>query len=406
MPNNQPDNVEPSVPNAVAPAPAPAPWKILLVEDNETTRRQIEEYFKDSELSGRHLRIHPINEWDLAFGIIRDHKADMVILDIYRGDAAQGGERVGERVLEEIRRSGFVPVIIHTNLAEGLEGLRNEFVRLVPKTEGLPRLREEMEALCRTLVPQMHRAILNHLDRALCQYMWGFVTKEWTGLQEIANRPEFLRLLLHRLAISFAREGVDQAVAEAFPGHASLPLDPDKVHPAEFYIKPPMARDPALGDIRVRGTGDAKEHLVVLWPTCDMVSTGGRTPKVERILCARASLLATFNEAREFAAGQSNTKRKALGNFLKNNRDTDFADRFHFLPGFLDIPDLVVDFQALEIQPFHQLSGLPCLGVLASPFAEHMSSRFDRYRGRVGTPDLDYEFVINRMIEPAPPAGH
>ena len=368
-----------------------------MVEDDPNARRQIKEYFQNRSIAKRSLRFQEVGEWADAFGLVREKKADLVILDIYRGQATAGGERIGERVLEEIRKFGFVSVIIHTNLPEGLEELQNEFVRLVPKEQGLAVLQQAVEAIFETLVPQMHRAVINHMDRALCQYMWSFVAAQWPELKQIANRPEFLRVLLQRLAISFIREGVDFAVAEVFGAEAFARLDPNKVHPAEFYVKPPMGSDPVLGDIRLRVGESGNQYLVILWPTCDMVSTGGRKPKTDRVLCAHANLLNQSDEAKLFAENQSITSRGKLVALMTNNRKIGSADRFHFLPGLLDIPDLVVDFQALEPFSLETVSKLPSLGILASPYAEQLSSRFDHYRGRVGTPDLDCDLVIDRM---------
>ena len=136
----------------------------------------------------------------------------------------------------------------------------------------------------------------------------------------------------------------------------------------------------------------------MLWPTCDMVSTGGRTPKTDTVLCARATRLDDFPKAREFADTQSKTRYGRLIALMTNNRDKNFgsAERYHFLPGFLDIPSLVVDFQALEPLSLATVKAFGSLGVLASPFAEHLSSRFDRYRGRIGTPDLDCDCLVKQ----------
>jgi hypothetical protein len=371
-------------------------WKVLLVEDDETTVRQIGEFFAGHEFDGKRLDFTPITDWDRAIGLIKERKADLVILDIYRGKAAAGAERIGEVVLQDLQRSGFVPVVIHTNLPEGLEGLRSEFVRLVPKTDGLPKLSEEIGSLFTKRIPQLNRAILNHVDRALCEYMWGFVARKWAGLKEIADRPEFVRLLLHRLAFSFARVGVEQAVSEAFQGYKGTPLSPETVHPAEFYIMPPMGSDPYLGDVRIRKTGDRTEFLVVIWPSCDFVSTGGRTPKTDIVLCARAAPLADCIEAREYAAEPSETKRKKLRSLMANNLNSSLgsAASTHYLPGFLNVPDLIVEFRKLEVPALDDLKKMTCLGTLASPYAEEMSFRFDCYRGRLGVPDLDLDQII------------
>lgn len=407
MATDQPTNPAPSA--AQPAAEAKPPWSVLLIEDNPDTVRQIQEYFEKREVAGRRLVFTPITHWDDAFGLIRERKADLAILDIYRGEAAKGRERIGERVLKDFQDSGFVPVIIHTNLPEGLEGLVNEFVRLTPKTDGLPRLAAEIGALFATRIPQMNRVILNHLDRALCDYMWGFVTKEWPRLKEIADRPEFLRVLLSRLAYSFTRTGVEQALVEAFENYKALSLDPEKVHPAEFYIMPPLSQDPALGDVRTRKVGEKTDYLVVLWPTCDMVSSAGRKPKVGRVLCARATPLASFPEAMDYANSATSENRKQLIKLVTNNRDRNrgSAESIHFLPGFLNIPDLVVEFRELEVLALDDVKKLQCLGVVASPYAEQLSYRFDSYRGRVGVPELDLDHVVSQMRSAAakkPPA--
>ncbi len=387
-------------PGAAQPAVEPKPrWSALLIEDNPETVRQIQEYFQNRDFAGRQMAISPITNWDDAFGLIRARKADLAILDIYRGEAAKGGERVGERVLDDFQNSGFVPVVIHTNLPEGLEDRRSEFVRLVAKTDGLGRLGAEIDALFATRIPQINRAILNHLDRALCDYMWNFVTKQWAQLKDIADRPEFLRVLLSRLAYSFQRTDVERALAEAFDSYRPLSLDPEKVHPAEFYVMPPLSQDPVLGDLRKRKAGANLEYLVVLWPTCDMVSSGGRKPKIDRVLCAHTKLLAALPESQEHAANPSGRTRDQLLKLMTNNRDRRFgsAESVQFLPGFLSVPDLLVEFRELEVLSLDDVKKLECLAQLASPYAEQLSFRFDSYRGRVGVPDLDFDVVISKL---------
>jgi hypothetical protein len=89
-------------------------------------------------------------------------------------------------------------------------------------------------------------------------------------------------------------------------------------------------------------------------------------------------------------------KQKKVERLVKNTRD-ESPDRYHFLPGVWDIPDLVVDFQALEHVTLAEVRALACLGTLASPFAEALGSRFQRYIGRIGTPDLDVPAVVAQI---------
>ncbi|HEU4415041.1 MAG TPA: hypothetical protein VFT65_09690, partial [Candidatus Angelobacter sp.] len=196
--------------------------------------------------------------------------------------------------------------------------------------------------------------------------------------------------------ISFSMSGVDAVVGEVFPDMVGQAVADDTIHPAEFYVKPPIGNDPVLGDLRANNTGGAVQYWVVLWPTCDMVSVAGRVPKTDKVLCARCTPLSTLKEYTDYAANQSGGMKKRLISLMKNTRDTT-PERFHFLPGLCDIPDLVVDFQDLAFPLLKDVRAWTSLGSLRSPQAEAMSARFERYRNRIGTPDLDNEFLLARL---------
>ena len=375
-------------------------WNVLLVEDDDTVRRQVLEYLSEESFASRRLNIIEISDLDKALNLIHERKADLVILDIYRGTARKGGEQTGIRILESIKKSGFVPVVLYTALPEGLEEQRSSFVRLVGKDAGgLERLKAEITELFHIRVPQVHRAIVNHLDRALSSYMWQFVQVNWTEFSSIVNKPEFLRLIIQRLAMTFAREGISKMTEEVYGTlSAREATDVDNVHPAEYYIKPPLGKDPLLGDIRLRQSAEKIEYLVVLWPSCDMVSTGGRTPKTLHVLCTRSLLAKDAPEVVDWVSAPNKSKQKKLERLVKNTRD-ESPDRYHFLPGVWDIPDLVVDFQILEHIALDEVKGYTCLGTLASPFAEALGARFQRYIGRIGTPDLEVNCVLTQIRE-------
>lgn len=373
-------------------------WNVLLVEDEETIRRQILDYFSDEFFGSRRLKISEIDDLSKALNLIRERKADLIILDVYRGKALLGGEQTGIRVLDSIKRSGFVPVVLYTALPEGLDAHRSTFVRLVGKEAGgLEKLKEEIADLFRLRIPQVHRAIVNHVDQTMCGYMWGFIQGHWADFEPLVDKPEFLRLIVQRLAMTFTREGIDRMTTEVYGTPAvAKPAGDDIVHAAEYYIKPPIGTDPALGDIRVRQNGGNSEYFVVLWPTCDMISTGSRMPKTDYVLCAQAFLAKEATEVAEWIASPSDTKRKKVERLVKNTRG-ESPDRYHFLPGVWDIPDLVVDFQKLEHIILGNVKALSCLATLASPFAELLGSRFQKYISRIGTPDLDVDAVVAQI---------
>jgi hypothetical protein len=296
--------------------------------------------------------------------------------------------------------TGFTSVILYTALPEGLEGHNNIFVRLVGKEAGsLPKLKAEIDDLFRLHIPQLNRALITHLDRALCSYMWKFVQVNWKEFAPIIQKPEFVRLLVQRLAMTLSREGIESMTCEIFGGEPPATDIGEKVHPAEFYIKPTIGTDLSLGDIWCRQSETSPEYGLILWPSCDLVGTGGRSPKIDKILSVKADLLESAREMIEWNESQTQKKEDLLIDLMKNTRNTNygFPDRYHYLPGVWDIPDLVVDFQKLELIPLTEICSYKRLATLASPFAESLYSRFLRYLGRLGTPDLNIDAVIEQM---------
>lgn len=360
-----------------------------MVEDNATMREQVHEYLNGQEIAGRALEVEDVSDIDAMMSIIQARKADLIVLDVYRGEAIAQGERIGIKVLNGIKKSGFVSVVLYTALPEGLEEHQGPFVRLVGKEHGgLKKLMEEIKLIFQTKMPQIHRATIDHLDQSLGLFMWGFVAPRWSDLKSIADKPEFFRLILQRLASAMSREGVSKAVESVYDN--VIPDTLDKIHVTEFYVMPPMSTDPMLGDIRMRSTGGKDEFLVVLWPSCDMVTSGNRTAKTEAVLCAKADMFDVDEEVVAWVRDGSTTKAKAVEKLIRNRRD----DRLHFLPGVWEIPNLIVDFQKLEYVQLADVRALKCLGTMASPFAEEIASRFQRYTGRIGTPDLDPSAIM------------
>jgi CheY-like chemotaxis protein len=368
-----------------------ATWNVLLVEDEETVRRQVKEFFDGQHFAGRRMQISEFNKLDDAINVISERKADLIILDVYSGPAQAGGEMIGLKILERIKESGFVPVILYTALPGGLENEIGLFVRLVGKdVGGLGKLKSEIEDLFLKRIPQVHRAIVNHLDQTLRSYMWQFVEEHWEEFSSFLDKPEFLRLIIQRLARSFTRDGIGRMSEEVYGAPPAEDASGDTVHPAEYYIKPPIGSDPKFGDLRVREVEGEKQYLVVLWPSCDMVDDPPkRTPKTRKVLCARAIPTQDCPIVADWLAAPSNTKRDPVEKLVKNT-----CDRFHFLPGVWDIPHTIVDFQVLEHVPLEDVKNYVCLGTIDSPFAESLGARFQRYVNRIGTPDLELSDIM------------
>lgn len=375
-------------------------WNIIVVEDEETIRNQVKEFLEGEEVAGGTISVSAYADFASAQNLLAEHKADLVVLDMFLG-APAASHADGMRVLDQVKASGFVPFVVYTAKPEAVVDVVSPFVRLVGKGDGgLDRLRAEIDEMFRLRIPQIHRGIADHLDRALADYMWNFVVPHWAELGPLADKPEFVRLLLQRLAASLTHSGLEVLTREIFgTGTLAELAGPDRIHPAEMYIKPAVSRDPLLGDLRVRHLGEQDEHVVVLWPSCDMVSMrDGKlaTPKTTHALCARAVNVREMPEFQAWKTSPSNNARERVQKRLG-------SERAYFLPAAWDIPDLLVDFHALEHIPLAQLQAMEVVATLASPYAEALGTKFLRHLGRLGTPDLDMGIVEGRLF--APPAG-
>jgi CheY-like chemotaxis protein len=370
-------------------------WNIVLVEDDATIRGQVKDFLDGESIAGGVISISDYSDFASAQGLLSEHKADVIVLDLFLGaPAAEHAD--GLKVLEVVKAAAFVPFVIYTAKPDAVADLVSPFVRVVGKSDGgLDRLWSEINGFFELRIPQIHRGIADHMDRSLAEYMWQFVVPNWDELGPLADKPEFVRLLLQRLAASLTRSGLKDLTTDVFGADAAVELAaPDKIHPTEMYIKPAVGSDPLLGDIRVRQSGSTHDYLVVLWPSCDMVSTRDGQPvppKTDHVLCARAIKLRDTDEYRAWGSSRSNNARKDVLKRLD-------SPRAYFLPAAWDVPDLLVDFHALEHIPLVTLRSMQCVANVASPYAEALGTKFLRHLGRIGTPDIDMTIVEGHLF--------
>jgi hypothetical protein len=188
-----------------------------------------------------------------------------------------------------------------------------------------------------------------------------------------------------------------------------MTLNQKKIHPVEMYIYPPASANYYAGDIfkDISIGGDKNfEYGILLTPSCDL-----EQGKVQQVLIAECKYLherpeyadtekywAESKKARDEKTGSQpkETPVKILKQLINNNYQ-DQKDRYKFLPGTFFLPDLLIDFQSLTQTTLDKLSGLNRIASLDSPFAESCLANFARYYGRIGTPDLDTDFILNRL---------
>lgn len=377
------------------------PWRLLLVEDDGDIARQVKEYLGSEKVDGRELAVEHVQDFDTAFQELRGRRYDLLVVDIFRGEPSVEAEQPGRDVIDRVRATRFAPIVIYTALPRPVQDLAAPLIRVIPKTgDGLQGLKAAIEELIHSGIPEVNRLIVRHIDGIQRDFMWDFVSPRWEELRDHRDRHSLAYLLMRRLSHSLAREGAVQlGQALGAPKQGSIGADPDRVHPMEYYVHPPVTAGLLTGD-PLRGQVAGQDHYwVVLTPSCDMVP--GRE-KAESVLLAKCLPLNQFDEYQSFMAKQppSNSARRELTSLLRNNRERGQAERFFFLPAALHIPNLVVDLQELATVSFAEAQGLTRIASIDSPFVELLATRFARYFGRLGVPDLDTDAVIGQLSPP------
>lgn len=364
-------------------------WRFLVVEDNESIAKQLLEAapaFVDSPDTAEADLCETFKE---AMERLKSDRYDLVILDLKDdGNAFHSAESepAGLEVFDELKKTRFVPVVFYTAHPEWVRSAQTSFVRVVEKTETTARVKEEVRRLLATQLPALTRQV-EEIQRS---YMWDFVNKHWKEFDTAHEQADVAYLLARRLALCLQREA--RRMARNMAGEAVPIADPKNVHPMEMYIRPPVGTSRLAGDIMKGVVGSESGHWLVLTPSCDFEQVG----RLSSVLLAQCVPLSSEPEYAKWKANPA-TNVDPLRAVIGDNRQKAQSERFKFLPGTFFFPDSVVDFQKLRTVSPNELNALEVVASLDSPFAEAVLARFSRYFGRLGTPDIDKNVVLDRL---------
>lgn len=397
------------------PSPNP-PWTVLIVDDDP-------EYLADTAAEvmqracapdGNPPHVLTEQSFSKAEYLLRTSTVDVVILDV-RDDQTEGGapdDDRGVRVFEDLKRLRFVPVVFFTAIESRVQELdAPPLVQVVSKADGSEAAAAAVEVAFRSGAPVAVRALGDHVREVMRKYLWEHIGPRWAAYQG-APRDQLANLLASRLAKSLEHTSAHElqgALGDAMP-------TPRDWHPSRMYVVPPLSAGHSTGDV-VRDSVGA--YSVLLTPECDLEVRSSGECKAEHIMLARGQLLKELpvftnwfaadlafrvsgeamppggyeaadsikHKALKKTAGETSAELKPL---LKGTT----VDRYFHLPGFLDIPDLLIDLQHVESKPHGTLESLTPVASLNAPYAQALLSRFSRYVGRVGLDDPDTEWLL------------
>jgi CheY-like chemotaxis protein len=366
-------------------------FDILVVDDDEDVIRQLKELLP-RDIAGRDIKYHFLTSFDDAVSNLNSRRYDILVSDIYIAADTKHKKPLladvrARELVEVVRAMRACPIILFTDGELPEEFQDHIFVSTIDKGSiHFPgNLGDAIEAAFATGIPDITKGLHDELDRFAGSFVWDFLENKWQQLHEDAalDHAALERVIRRRAALQFGRI-VDQD---------GRPAEREHVDPADYYVMPPIGAHLRLGELlRNRGDGSVR---VVLTPHCHLVvQPNAERPRAEYILTLKTVLAATLLGQKPWGA---DPRKKLRSRVALPAHDVGLPEeRYCFLPGFLDVPDLYCDLMQTEALLFDQIGAdWERIAVLDAPYAEALQAAFARFFGAVGVPNLNLERLLH-----------
>jgi hypothetical protein len=257
--------------------------KLLFVDDDNKLREGLVKIFDGMYIGAHTLSVTQIDDFQKSIELIVENDYDIIILDLYKGEPKEDGEKSGIEVLKEIQLKIFSPVIFYSGLTKDLVGMESEIVGVVNKGHGgVEKLKEEIERMVGSNIALIKSKLYLHIKELLRKYFWETVHSDKKVIEPVKNDISLGYLLLRRIANSLSKENIKSLLGEDR-------IKSNKAHPMEYYIFPPNDDEFEAGDILSKDGS----YFTILTPSCDFVkdTDANRARRVGMVLLAIATPL-------------------------------------------------------------------------------------------------------------------
>lgn len=362
--------------------------RILYIEDDVENQQELKEVLSGKTVNGHVMTIDCESSFEEAIAKSQDYH--IVILDLYKGDATNGGEDFGSKVYEEVKKGFFIPIIFYSGNIIGVKDLRSQVIGIASKGEEIGVLVSEIERLTKHNLPFLKDNVHSHIEQEFRRYFWDVIQKENNKFIPDADDYSLGYMLLRNFADSLSKENIKCIIGDDTINH-------EKVHPMEFYLYP-IDSSKEFENGEIIQNKENEDIFVILTPSCDFIErfkkekSVGRS--VERVLLIKTVLLTECKEFKDYQQTQNNDNKQKLGKLINSGK----SDRYFFLPQAPFIENRIIDFQLNTAVSYDVLqTDFERIAKLDTPFAQSMTSSFIRYYNRIGFPDIDTEYVINHL---------
>ncbi|MBK8469471.1 MAG: hypothetical protein IPL45_06680 [Actinomycetales bacterium] len=350
----------------------------MVIEDDAQlaadAQREITEGFEQNPDIDVYVQVE--TDFDAGFALVQGGESDVVVLDVRRDtpNATSADEIAGHTVFREIREARFAPVIFWTALPEKVEQDVMLPLVAVVKKDDIDQLPAAVEAAITSRALDTITDIEKNVASVLKKHMWTELGPHWGEYTNGVDPATVAQVLISRLA-----RILDEDREQSFTAH-----------PSHRYVYPPASETRAPGDVLREG---GKAWWVALTPACDFEQN-----KFEFVLLAHAGPLETHQKYLGWTAAKAKGN-AAKGEWNELRKDVLMATqgRYHYLPAFRDIPDLVIDLENVRSVTADTLGTMEPVASLVSPFSEALLVQHSHFRGRIGVPDLDADLIKERL---------
>lgn len=356
--------------------------RILFIDDDESSivdaRQQIADELESPEFA--------ICDFDPAPGKIQGFQPDFVILDL--AGLRQGIRYEGFDVREYIWEHRFCPIVVYSAYIEDYEDAYDEhpLVKTVRKGSGSP---ERVLDAVKELLPvtEALRTTQEQVNRRFWETMKVIAPIALETVDPADVIDVIIRTGRRRVAAMMDVPGRDESQLASW----------------EQYLYPPVSQDPELGDIlRIAGgaVGEPGSFRVVLTPSCDMVSSDGRHPKVDDVLVAKCC---SINEALQMINMTGNGNDRHVDRLTTAVLSQGFYQCVIMLPALAGaIPTMAANLKALELVPIDRIgpgSTYERVASVDSPFRETVAWAYLQIACRPGLPERDVQAWARQIVQ-------
>ncbi|BAJ29369.1 MULTISPECIES: response regulator [Kitasatospora] len=382
-------------------------FRLLIVDDEHDLAVRLEKMLQRQLADLGSIECEIEERFDDAEARLAKEHFDLVVLDVRDSSGQSTGTDSAARgryLYDRVAGIRWVPVVFCTAVPGQVEDLAAPpLVQVVHKN----RLADVTQAVRDGLtcgVPALSRLISDLVNRQLSTFLRDVIAPNWEQMAT-TDMSETALVLVHRLSAWLKDSAVQELDSVIGSGVGSVVAHSSA---ARVYLNPPVTSHLTAADLVSTSEG---QWWLVLTPACDLYEdeasageAGARQAKVEFVRLARAAEIRESAPFRTWDATRNGKNKQALQRIFRTDHN-----RYRVLPKYLNIPDLVVDFEDVSSVPLadirrHLESGeWKRVATLDSPFAEAFLTAHSRTVGRIGTPDIDFTSLEIRLTsEPAP----